>query len=73
MNVPIVWTPEDIEALKAALSSGVKRVRFRGPPEREVEYQSLGEMQQLLASMDASVNGATSYRRVEFSNGFRDG
>lgn len=68
----ITWTQQDIDDLKAALKSGVRRVRFRGPPEREVEYQSLAEMQQLLASMDQAVNGATTYRRVSFSSGFRD-
>lgn len=64
------WTEEDIERLRAALSSGVKRVRYRGPPEREVEYQSLGEMQKLLASMVSQVDGVTRYRRVRFSKGF---
>ena len=52
-----IWTQADIDTLKAALASGVRRVRYKGPPEREVEYQDLKSMRELLASMVADVNG----------------
>lgn len=67
----LTWTESDIETLRAALRTGVKRVRYRGPPEREVEYQSLGEMRALLAEMVSQVAGTTRYRRVKYSKGFR--
>lgn len=68
---PIEWTDADIAQLKAQiLSSGfVKRIRFRGPPEREMEFRDLREMQDLLAQMQATHT--TRYRRARFSKGFR--
>jgi hypothetical protein len=58
----LLWTQADIDALKAALASGVRRVRYRGPPEREVEYQDLKAMRDLLASMVADVQGTGATR-----------
>ncbi len=65
------WTQPDIDALKAALAGGVKRVLYDGPPKREVEYQSLSEMRALLAEMRAEVEGTTSFRRTKHERGFR--
>ena len=65
------WTAADIVALKAAIASGVKRVIYDGPPKREVEYQSLSEMRDLLAEMRAEVEAAPAFRRVKHAKGFR--
>lgn len=61
-----IWTQSDIDALKTALKSGVLLVRYNGPPMREVQYQSLGAMRDLLAEMVADVNGpnGTNDRRA---------
>jgi hypothetical protein len=55
-----LWTQLDIDALKKAIGSGVLRVRYSGPPEREITYQSLAEMRKLLAEMVADVSGAAA-------------
>ncbi len=65
------WTAADIAALKAAIASGVKRVRYNGPPEREVEYQDLKAMRDALAEMRADVASAPAFRRVKWDKGFR--
>lgn len=42
---------DDIEALKAAIHSGTKRVKYR---DREVEYHSVEDMLRVLNMMTAS-------------------
>jgi hypothetical protein len=42
------WTQDDIAALEAAIKGGTLRVRFG---DREVQYQSMGEMLKLLQYM----------------------
>jgi hypothetical protein len=64
------WTQQDLDALKAAVASGVLRVRYKGPPEREVEYQSLAEMRSLLAEMRGQLEpAARRFRRAVVSKG----
>lgn len=68
-----IWTQTDIDTLKAAVASGVLQVRYDGPPARMVQYQSLGEMRKLLASMVADVAaaaGGTSYVLASTRKGF---
>lgn len=70
------WTEEEIAALKAAIASGVLSVSYAGPPSRTITYQSLKEMRDLLASMEASAAaaaGGVPYRRARVSRGFRSG
>jgi hypothetical protein len=67
----VTWTQEEIDALKAAIASGVLTVSYAGPPQRSVTYQSLAEMRALLADMNRQVTEAPSYRRVQFNKGFR--
>jgi hypothetical protein len=58
------WTQADIDQLKTAVASGILTVRFSGPPERHVTYQSLAQMRELLAEMRADVarqGGAKPY------------
>lgn len=61
-----MWTQADIDILKSAISSGILSVTYAGPPSRTLTYQSLAEMRNLLAEMQAEVttnSGArTSYR-----------
>jgi hypothetical protein len=50
----MAYTQDDIDALKAAIASGAKKVKFS---DRETEYRDLSEMRQILNDMQASVNG----------------
>lgn len=63
------WTQQDLDNLRAAVASGVLSVRYDGPPARSVTYHSLSEMRSLLAEMERSVNGTTSYRLAKTSKG----
>jgi hypothetical protein len=65
------WTAADLAAVKAAIRDGVKRVRYAGPPEREVEYQSLDALRKLKAEMIRALTDAPSHRYATFSKGFR--
>lgn len=67
------WTEADITTLSAAIAEGTKRVRYAGPPEREVEYQSLAEMRRLRAEMIREVDGTVTHRYAYFRRGFRRG
>ncbi|HEX7127290.1 MAG TPA: hypothetical protein VF406_16150 [Thermodesulfobacteriota bacterium] len=67
----MAWTQADIEALEAAIASGVLTVR--APDGRTVTYQSTEAMLQALAMMKrelAEASGATPrYQRVATSKG----
>jgi len=62
-----MWTPEDLNNLKAAIASGALSVRYEGPPGRTVTYQNLTEMRKLLASMVADINRQAGKSRVRLS------
>ncbi len=67
------WTQADVDALKAAVASGILTVTYDGPPRRSVTYQGLTEMRALLASMQQDVGGAAgeaSYRLIATRKGF---
>lgn len=65
------WSQTDIDSLKAAVASGVLTVIFDGPPRREITYQSLRSMRDLLAEMIGQVagNARTTYRLVATKKG----
>jgi hypothetical protein len=72
------WTQTDADALSAAVATGVLRVHYSGPPERDVTYASLEAMRALLASMNqylAYTNnpdpfvGAQTYRLIKTKKG----
>jgi hypothetical protein len=72
------WTQADLDNLKAAIASGVLSVTYDGPPRRSVTYHDLDKMRALRAEMEREVQAAagtptTTYRRVRFRKGFRDG
>lgn len=56
------WTQAEIDALKAAVASGVLSVTYAGPPARTITYQSLADMRALLAEMVATSTNGTPYR-----------
>lgn len=58
------WTQTDVDNLKAAVASGVLSVKYSGPPERTIVYQSLAEMRKLLAEMVADVADTAGTRRT---------
>lgn len=67
------WTQQQIDTLRAAVASGILEVTFEGPPRRTVRYQTLGEMRDQLASMEASASraaGRPSVRLVATRKGF---
>ena len=70
-----VWTQTDVDALKAAVATGVLSVEYVGPPARRITYHSLSEMRSLLAEMVADVASTAgtraSFRLAGFSKGFR--
>lgn len=65
----MAWTQIDIDALKAAIATGVTSVSYAGPPARSVSYRSLAEMQAVLAMMERDVNASTPYRLVKTRKG----
>lgn len=57
----MAYSQADIDALKIAIASGAKKVKFS---DRETEYRDLAEMKQILRDMESSVSGK---RRTAFS------
>lgn len=62
----ITWTQAEIDALKAAVASGVQTVTYS---DRTVTYQSLEDMRALLATMEQSVTGAPRTRFAAHDKG----
>lgn len=67
----VEWTQADIDTLRTAVASGVLTVKYAGPPQRELTYQSLADMRSLLAEMNRQVTSAPTYRLVAHTKGFR--
>jgi hypothetical protein len=68
-----IWTEADVAALKVAVASGILLVRYEGPPAREIRYQNLREMRDLLGAMVADVAasaGRSSYTLAATRKGF---
>lgn len=59
----MAWLQADVDALRAAVASGVLVVSYNGPPARQITYQSLEAMRSLLAEMIADVGDAAGTRR----------
>lgn len=58
----MAFTQTDVDALKAAMAKGVRRVRNSNG--EEVLYNSFAEMRQALAMMEAEVAGSAAPRRA---------
>jgi hypothetical protein len=69
----MAYTQADIDALKAAIATGAKRVKFgAGPDARETEFRSLEEMRATLADMLAEVSPSSVLPRVTYAEHCRD-
>lgn len=70
----MAYTQDDIIALKAAIASGARKVKFgSGPDSREVEYRTLADMKATLAEMTAEISPAGSQPiRTSFVSHSRD-
>jgi len=55
----VAYTQQDLDALRAAMASGVLRTKFR---DQEVEYRSLDEMRQIERDMVKALTTAPSPR-----------
>lgn len=54
--IAMAWTQSDIDALKQAMATGVKRAEFGSGETRRVhEFRTLAEMQIILAQMEAEL------------------
>ena len=60
----MAWTQTDIDKLRAAIATGALSVRYA---DKSVTYRSLAEMKDLLALMEACVNGANAPSRVRIA------
>ena len=64
----MAYTQADIDELKRIRATGALRAKFA---DREVEYRSLAELNQVLADMEREVNGTgQNYRLAATSKGF---
>lgn len=67
-----MYTDQQLQALRDALATGVRRVRFG---DREIEYRTVDELKQAIAAAEADVakgSGAAPVRqiRVQTQKGF---
>lgn len=66
----MAWSETDINALRAAIATGAKRVRFQT---HETEFRSQAEMMELLERMVAENNPSSASPRrtvAQFTSGF---
>ena len=68
----ILFTEQQLQALRDALANGVRRVRFEG---REVEYRTIDELKEAIATAEAEIAKANGERvvrqiRIETQKGF---
>lgn len=61
-------TQEQLEALRAALATGVRRVRFEN---REIEYRSIEELKAAIAAAEAELakSQGVVIRQIRVSTG----
>ena len=60
-------TQEQLDALQAAIYSGVLKVVYEGPPRREITYQDLDQMKAVLAEGVAAQAAATGASTTRFA------
>lgn len=66
----MAFTQAHINALKAAIATGARRVRY--PDGKEVEYRTLDEMQKTLLLMTNEVSPSTAPARTTYATISRD-
>jgi len=60
-------TQAQLDALQAAIYSGVLRVVYEGPPRREITYQDIDQMQAILNAGQAVVDAAAGVSTTRFA------
>jgi hypothetical protein len=65
----MAWTQADVDALKAAIATGARSVRYG---DKTVEYRSLDEMRQVLRDMQDEVSPATAGARCSYATFSKD-
>ena len=63
------YTEQQLQALRDALASGVRRVRFA---DREIEFRDVAELKQAIATAEADLAKSTStpvVRQIRVSTG----
>lgn len=69
----MAWTQDDIDALKRAIATGVRRAEFGSGESRRVqEFRSLAEMKDILADMETEVAGPLAPQRFAVTQFDRD-
>jgi hypothetical protein len=69
----MAYSQTDIDNLKAAIASGARRVKFgAGPDQREIEYNSLADMERALALMQNEIAGQAKGPFVTYAEHCRD-
>jgi hypothetical protein len=71
--MPVTWTQDDVDRLKAVIATGAKSVNYEGPPGRSFVAHSMSEMLELLGQMQRSVDsasGVSSYKLIATRKGF---
>ena len=64
----MAWTIDDYNALKAAIATGAKKVKYS---DKEVEYRDLKEMYSIASSMEAELGiGKRTRYYAQHSRGF---
>ncbi len=61
------YTPENLQALRAALASGEHRVTFEG---KSIEYRSVSDLKTAIAEVESSIareSGSTKTRQIRVS------
>ncbi len=61
------YTPEHLQALRAALASGEHRVTFEG---KSIEYRSVADLKTAIAEVESSIareSGSTKTRQIHVS------
>jgi hypothetical protein len=71
----MTWTQAQVDALQAAIATGVKRVEYEQPngARKVVEYHSIHEMMTVLATAQQSLNataGKPAYSLIATRKGF---
>lgn len=69
----LVWTPEEIEKLKARALAPKETEYQSAAGKRRSENQDLGELMKVLYQASASASPGPTYRRVGHSRGFGRG
>lgn len=66
----MAWTQEELNEIETAYKSGVKRVKFK---DRETEFRDLSEMQQIIRSAKAELNGSTrsAYKYSSYNRSYQ--